>query len=80
MAGNTQKMIDRVVEYRGLPHLKKGQRCEVNGKQGKVWGGNSAANLNVLFDGEKRPMNCHPNFRMTIFNDSGEVIHASDDT
>lgn len=79
MTGNTQKMIDRVVECRGLPHLKKGQRCEVDGEQGKVWGGNSAANLNVLFDGEKRPANCHPNFRMKIFNDSGEVIYASDD-
>lgn len=79
MSGNTQAMINRVVEYRGLPKLRKGQRCEVNGKQGKVVGGNSSANLNVLFDGDKRPLNCHPNWRMKIYDDGGAVIHSSDD-
>ncbi len=76
---NTQKAINSVVEYRDLPHLKKGQRCEVNGKPGKIWGGNHAANLNVLFDGDKRLANCHPNYKMRIFNDSGEIVYASDD-
>ncbi len=74
---NTQKMIDRVVEYRQLPPIKKGMSCEVDGKVGTVVGGNSAANLNVLFEGESKPMNCHPEFRMKIFNNEGEVIHAS---
>jgi hypothetical protein len=80
MSRNTQAFIDRVVEYRGLPKLKKGMRCEVNGKAGRVWGGNGSANLDVLFDGEKRTMNCHPDWKMKIFNDAGEVIHASEDS
>jgi hypothetical protein len=80
MSRNTQKFIDSVVEYRGLPRLKKGQRCEVDGKTGRVWGGNSAANLNVLFDGERHAKNCHPNYRMKIFNDAGDVIHESEDS
>ena len=41
MSYNTQKQIDRVVEYRRLPPIKKGMRCEVDGKFGKVVGGNS---------------------------------------
>ena len=74
---NTQEYIDRVCEYRQLPKIKKGMRCEVDGKKGKIWGGNSSANFNVLFDGEKMTMNCHPEWKMKIFNDDGSVIHQS---
>ncbi len=77
MSYNTQKQIDRVVEYRRLPPIKKGMRCEVDGKFGKVVGGNSGANLNVVFDGYKDPMNCHPGWRMKIFNSDGTVHYSS---
>ncbi len=79
MSFNTQKKIDSVVEYRKLPKIKKGMRCEVNGQKGKVVGGNGSANFNVLFDGDKRSMNCHPEYKMTIFNDDGSIIHQSKD-
>ena len=62
--GNTQNAIDVVTKYRGLPNIKKGQMCRVDGRNGKVWGGNASANLNVLFDGESRASNCHPNYKM----------------
>lgn len=75
---NTQKQIDRVVEYRQLPAIKKGMRCEVNGKHGEIRGGNSSCNFNVLFDGDKKPMNCHPGWKMKIFNSDGSIIHQSE--
>ena len=77
---NTQKKINEVVEYRGLPPIKKGWRCEVDGKQGRIWGGNHCANLNILFDGDKKPMNCHPEYKMKIFDDKGNVVHKSNDS
>lgn len=79
MGYNTQKKIDEIAAYRGLPPIKKGQRCEVDGKPGKIWGGNSSANLNVLFDGEKHPMNCHPYWRMKIFNPDNSIAYQSNE-
>lgn len=78
MGYNTQKQINNIVAYRGLPPIKKGQRCLVDGKQGRVWDGNSSANLNVLFDGQKHTMNCHPYWKMKIFNDDGSIVYQSD--
>lgn len=74
---NTQKMIDRVVSYRGLPPIKKGMRCIVDGKSGAIVGGNSGANLNVRFDGWRGSSNCHPYWRMTVFGKTGEIIYQS---
>jgi len=77
MSYNTQKQINRIIDYRGLPAIKKGMRCEVDGKLGKVVGGNSSANLNVLFDGDKTVMNCHPYWKMKIFTEDGSIAYAS---
>lgn len=74
---NNQKSIDRVCEYRGLPPIKKGYPCAVDGKPGRVWGGNHAANLNVKFDGQKGVSNCHPYWRMTIYDKDGNLIYKS---
>lgn len=75
---NTQEFIDRVCDYRGLPKIKEGTRCEVDGKQGVICGGNTSANFNVRFD-DGRVSNCHPNWRMRILDSDGSVIHESDD-
>ena len=73
---NTQEYIDRVVKYRGLPSVKKGAPCEVCGKKGVVWGGNSAANFNVKF-ANNQVSNCHPYWRMKIFNNDGSLLYES---
>lgn len=77
MSENTQKKINEVVKYRGLPPIKKGSRCLVDEKSGIVVGGNSACNLNVLFDGWKNVSNCHPGWRMKVYNDDGSVAYNS---
>lgn len=76
---NTQAAINRVCEYRGVPKVKKGQKCEVNGKRGRIWGGNSSANFNVKFDDGGHIRNCHPEWRMRIFSDNGsDVIYSGE--
>lgn len=75
---NSQEAINRVCEYRGLPELKKGMKVTVNGKPGKVWGGNQSANLNIKMD-DGPVFNCHPYWRMRIFADDGSIIYQSDD-
>lgn len=72
---NTQKSITRVCEYRQVPLVKKGMICEVDGELGKIIGGNSSANFNVQFDDDKRIRNCHPYWKMKIFDDVGNLYY-----
>ena len=73
---NTQEHIDRVCKYRGiLIKIKKGQPCNVDGRDGKIVGGNSAANFNVKFNDNGNISNCHPYWRMQIYSDSGLIIY-----
>jgi len=76
---NTQEKINEVCEYRGLPKITKGDICEVNGRKGKIWGGNPSANFNVKFDDDGAIRNCHPEWKMKIFDASGAVIHECSD-
>lgn len=76
---NTQEHIDRVCKYRGLPEIKMGTPCEVDGKKGVIVGGNTSANLNVLFESNDTARNCHPGYKMRIFNPWGGVMYESDD-
>jgi hypothetical protein len=78
--GNTQKAINRVCDYRGIPPVKKGMRCSVNGEAGAIVGGNSSANFNVRFNDSNKVLNCHPYWKFQIFTETGAVYydhHAS---
>ncbi len=75
---NTQKNINRVCDYRGLPAIKKMDRCEVDGKLGVIVGGNSSANFQVKFC-NGMVFNCHPYYRMRIYNADDSVLYQSDD-
>ena len=72
---NTQKKIDEVCECRGLPKIKKGAHCIVIGECGRVWGGNSFANLNIKFNSDGRIRNCHPYWKMKIFNKDDTILY-----
>ena len=72
---NTQESINNICEYRGIPKIKKGIPCEVDGKKGRIWGGNHAANFNVKFDDDGRIINCHPYWKMKIFNKDGSLLY-----
>lgn len=73
---NTQKAINSTVKYRNLPNILKGDKCEVDGKMGVIWGGNSSCNFNVKFDSGE-VFNCHPSFKMKIWDSRGVLIHES---
>ena len=70
--------LDYVKKQRGLDFVKRGMRVEhcYNGKtlKGKITSGNSSGNLNILFEGEKHPQNCHPTWAMKYFDNDGNVI------
>jgi len=70
--------LDFVKKQRGLHFIEIGMQVEhaygTKKKQGVIKGGNSSGNIDVLFDGEKRPCNCHPTWAMKYFDNDGNVI------
>jgi hypothetical protein len=76
---NTQAAINDVCDSRGLPRIVKGMPCLVDGESGKIWGGNHSGNFNVKFDVSGNIGNCHPDWRMKIMNEDGDVLHISSD-
>ena len=62
-------------KHRNMPFVRRGMRVihTHNGKSGRIAGANSSANLNVIFDGERKSVNCHPFFKMQYF-DNGKLI------
>lgn len=77
--GNTQQAIDDVCEYRFIPRVRKGAFCEVDGRAGRIWGGNSSANFNVKFHDDGSIGNCHPYWKMKIFGKDGELYYEHKD-
>jgi hypothetical protein len=76
---NNQKSIDEVCKHRQLPPIKKGAQCIVDGDPGRIWGGNTAGNFNVKFDEDGKVYNCHPHWRMTVFNPDGSILYKNED-
>lgn len=72
---NSQKYIDIVCEYRGIPKVTKGMACSVDGRSGEIVGGNHAANFNVKFDDTGEIKNCHPYWKMEIYTPNGELYY-----
>ena len=70
----TDDEFKRTAEYRGVCFAKIGMRVEVGNKTGVIVGKNSSANFNVLFDGDTHPLNCHPNWMIKYFDESGAVL------
>ena len=70
--------IEFVKKQRGLPFIEIGMKVELSygttKKIGVVKGGNSAGNIDVLFDGEKKPSNCHPTWAIKYFDKEGNVL------
>lgn len=57
--------LDYVRSYYGVP-AKRGMRVEVDGKPGRITGGDGQY-LRVRFDGDKRSVRCHPLWRVHYF-------------
>jgi hypothetical protein len=69
--------IKSVAEHRGVPFATAGMRVLVGQSSGRIVGGNSSMNFDVLFDdgpykGER--LNCHPRWEMAYFDDDGNVL------
>ena len=68
--------LDYVKEQRGLTFVKKGMKVENTylKKVGVIKSGNSSGNLNILFEGDKKPQNCHPTWAMKYYDENDNVI------
>ena len=70
--------LEYVKQQRGLSFIEKGMKVELaygaTKKTGIIKGGNYSGNIEVLFDGEKRPQSCHPTWAMKYFDKEGNVI------
>lgn len=58
-ARHARERLQAMNRQRGTD-FQLGERVLVAGKPGKVVNSNSSSNLDVLFDGERHPANCHP--------------------
>jgi hypothetical protein len=56
-----------------MPFLHRGLEVEVDGRKGRVVGGNSQLNIQVRFPGERYSGNYHPT-RQTTYYKGGGVI------
>lgn len=41
---------------------------------GKITSGNTSANLNIRFDDERKPCNCHPFYLVKYYDKDGRLI------
>ncbi len=57
---------------RNMPWLKRGMRCDMDGKPGTVTG--AGTYLHIRFDGQRHSVNCHPTWAMTFYDASGKVV------
>lgn len=68
----TPESFTRTAAYRGLPHVRCGDRVDVGGHLGTIVGSNPSANFDVLFDDDAsddyagQTLNCHPHSDMTF--------------
>lgn len=70
-----QERINDVCEKRGVPLIKVGQPCLVEGKKGLIINGNSSLNFDVRFAETGEVCNCHPYYDMKILSmDRQETI------
>jgi len=72
---NTQRHIDAVCEYMDIPRVRKGMECSVQGRFGKIVGGNSSSNFNVKFDDNGDIRSCHPYFDFQIYTEIGLLYY-----
>ena len=75
------KKLDYIKNNRGLKFVEIGMKVQFiyNGKFGIIKGENNSGNLDVLFDGDKKPSNLHPTYKMRYFDSSDNVIAEYND-
>ena len=59
--------------YRKVPFAKIGMRVKCGDRYGYIFGQNYCANFEIFFDDDGFG-NCHPTWKMTYFDDEGNVI------
>ena len=66
-------MLQATREQRNMPFLRRGMRCNMDGKFGNVTSGDITW-LRVRFDGNNFSSNVHPTWQMTYYAEDGSVV------
>ena len=69
-----KEMFGRMCKYRGIEFAYQGMVVDVAGKRGWLVGANSHMNLDVLFEGNRHPSNCHPTWETTYLDNKNNII------
>lgn len=84
MTRANQKFIEQVIQCRGeqFNFVKLGMKIEMDGEPGTITGINRSGNFDIKFANElkygKKPVNCHPTYKMKYFDENGQVIKSFD--
>jgi len=66
--------FNKTRDYRNIPFAYQGMIIDVNGKKGWIVGSNGSMNLDVVFEGESLPQNCHPHWETTYYDNDMKVV------
>jgi hypothetical protein len=67
-------MLEGVRESRRMPFLRRGMQIDMDGRKGRITGGNAYCNLQVRFDGCNYSSNVHPTWETTYYAEDGSVV------
>lgn len=59
---------------RSIPFARIGMTVMVGGRYGTIVGVNASDNLDILFDGDTTPSNCHPTWNIAYYDDVGNLL------
>lgn len=73
------ELFERMKLARGIPFAYIGEKVVLHSQNrgdltGVICGANDSYNLDVCFEGTTWTENCHPKYRLTYYNDAGEVV------
>jgi len=66
--------FERIAISRGVSYAKIGMRLMVAGKEGRIVGGNSSRNFDVVFPDYAYQVNCHPTWETVYYAEDGTVL------
>ena len=71
--GDFQQFTE-VCRKRNVDFARLGMTIDVDGKKGWIVGANNYCNLEVLFEQNVGPQNCHPTWETTYYDKKGNII------
>jgi len=84
MTRANKKFIEQLIRCRGQDFdiVKLGMKVEMDGEPGTIVGLNFSGNFDIKFANElkygKKPINCHPTYKIKYFDENNQLIRSFD--